>query len=106
MSRRTAEESRRIRLMKLCEANNALSPDIHTALLTADTQMEAYIMVGHWMDISNMEVPFEDWGLTIDTWVKSLKPPVELYFLFKRKKDVGRFVRKMSREFPEKEIIV
>jgi hypothetical protein len=72
--------------------------------MTAETQMEAYIMVGHYLDISNMEIPFEDWGLTIDTWERSLKPPVELYFLFKRKKDLGRFVRTMSREFPEKEL--
>lgn len=87
--------------MKLCEANNALSPEIHTAVLTAESQMEAYVMVANYLDISNMEVPFEDWGLTVDAWVKSLKPPVELYFLFKRKKDLGRFIRKMSREFPD-----
>ena len=91
--------------MKLCEANNALSPEIHTAVLTAESQMEAYVMVANYLDISNMEVPFEDWGLTVDTWERSLKPPVELYFLFKRKKDLGRFTRKMSREFPEKEVI-
>ena len=105
MSRRTAEESRRIRLMKLCEANNALSPEIHTVVAAAKTQMEAYTMLSIYLDISNVEVPFEDWGLTVDTWERSLKPPVELYFLFKRKKDIGRFTRKMSREFPDTEVI-
>lgn len=106
MSRRTAEESRRIRLMKLCEENNSRSPEIIASVVTVQSQMEAYSMTAVYMDISNVEIPFEDWGLTVDTWVKSLKPPVDLYFLFKRKKDAGRFVRKMSREFPEIKVII
>ena len=106
MSKRTREATARIRLKKLLEENNLKSPDIPAAVVTANSQTDAYTMLGIYLDISNVEVPFEDWGLTADTWVGSLKSPVALYFLFKRKKDLGRFVRKMNREFPEKEVIL
>ena len=98
--------SRRTRLAKLLEENNAKSPEIPASIVTARTQMEAYSMLSIYLDISNVEVPFEDWGLSIDSWNRSLKPPVDLYFLFKRKKDQGRFARKIGREFPDAEVIV
>ena len=51
------------------------------------------------------EVTGDDLPVNLDEWERSVKAPVELYFVFTRKKDQGRFIRKMSREFPEKEVI-
>ena len=106
MGKERIRQKRREYLLQLqVEENSKKDPGILSMTMMAKSQMEAYIMVGHYLDISNMEPPFEKWGLTADSWRKSLKPPVELYFLFKRKKDLGRFTRKISRELPEVEVI-
>ena len=100
MSRRTKEAMQRIRLMKLAEENNLKSPDILTAVVTADSQMQAWRIATMFEEVTGDDLPFN-----LDEWERSVQPPVELYFVFKRKRDQGRFVRKLSREFPEKEVI-
>ena len=90
----------RIRLMKLAEENNAKSPDILAALVTAESQLDAYRIATIFEEVTGDDLP-----VNLDEWERSVKVPVELYFVFKRKKDQGRFVRRMSREFPETEVV-
>ena len=99
MSRRTKEAIQRIRLLKLLEENNLKSPDILTAVVTADSRMDAYRIASLFEEVTGDDLP-----VNLDEWERSVKAPVELYFVFKRKKDRGRFVRSMSREFPEIEV--
>lgn len=99
MSRRTKEAMRRIRLLKLLEENNLKSPDILTAIVTAKSQMDAWRIASIFEEVTGDDLP-----VNLDEWERSVKAPVELYFVFKRKKDQGRFVRKMSRDFPEKTV--
>lgn len=90
----------RIRLVKLLEENNAKSPDILTAIVTANGQMEAWRIATIFEEVTGDDLP---WNL--DEWERSVRPPVELYFVFKRKKDRGKFIRRISNEMPEKEIL-
>lgn len=96
MSKRTRNAS----LRKLCEVNNALSPDILTAITVAESQMEAWRTAVIFEEATGEDLPFN-----LDEWERSVRPPVELYFVFRRKRDRGRFVRTISREYPEKEVI-
>lgn len=86
--------------MKLAEENNAKSPDILTAIVVAESQMDAWQIASIFEEVTGDDLP-----VNLDEWERSVKAPVELYFVFKRKKDQGRFVRKMSREFPETEVL-
>lgn len=86
--------------MKLAEENNAKSPDILTAIVVAESQMDAWRIASIFEEVTGDDLP-----VNLDEWERSVKAPVELYFVFKRKKDQGRFVRKMSREFPETEVL-
>lgn len=88
-------------MRKICELNNALSPDILTAVANARTAAEAYGIAGVFEDTTGEDLPFP-----LDEWRLRVKAPVELYFVFKRKRDQGRFVRTISKEFPEVEVIV
>ena len=87
-------------MLKLLEENNLKSPDILTAVVNAGSQLDAYRIASIFEEVTGDDLP-----VNLDEWERSLKAPVELYFVFKRKKDQGRFVRKMSREFPETEVI-
>ena len=58
------------------------------------------------MPLEQLRAYFGDLPADLDEWRKSVRPPVELYFVFKRRRDQGRYVRMMSREFPETEVIV
>ena len=102
MSKRTSEASKRIRLLKLLEENDQKSPDTFTAVVTAWSPMEAYGIAGIFEEAAGEDLPFplDEWRLTLKHGM-----PVELYFVFKRKRDLGRFIRKMSQEFPDKEVI-
>lgn len=99
MSRRTKEAMQRVRLMKLLEENNLKSPDILTAVVTARSQMDAWRIASIFEEVTGDDLP-----VNLDEWERKVIPPVELYFVFKRKRDLGRFVRKMSLEFPEKTV--
>lgn len=101
MSKRTKEATQRIRLLKLLEENNLKSPDILTAVVIANSPTEAWRMAVIFEDVTGDDLPVD-----LDEWRKSVRPPVELYFVFKRRRDQGRYVRQMSREFPEAEVIV
>lgn len=100
MSNRTREASRRIRLARLLEENNLKSPDILTAAMTAKSPSEAYRIAGIFEEATGEDLP-----LVSDEWRKTLKTPVELYFVFDRKRDQNRFVKMMGREFPNTEVI-
>lgn len=101
MSRRTKDAMQRLRLLKMAEENDKKSPDILTAVVNARSQLDAYRIASIFEEVTGDDLP-----VNLDEWERSLKAPVELYFVFKRKKDQGRFVRKMSREFPEMEVII
>lgn len=88
-------------LKKLLEENNLKSPDILTAVVMAKNPMEAWRMAVIFEEVTGDDLP-----VNLDEWHKSVRPPVELYFVFKRRRDQGRYVRQMSREFPETEVIV
>ena len=96
MSKRT----RLANLRKVLEFNNTLSPDILTAVTVAESQMEAWRTAVIFEEVTGEDLPFN-----LDEWERSVRPPVELYFVFQRKRDQGRFIRKMSREYPEREVI-
>lgn len=83
------------------EVNNTLSPDILTAVTVAESQMEAWRTAVIFEEVTGEDLPFD-----LDEWERSVRPPVELYFVFKRKRDQGRFIRKMSQEYPEREIAI
>ena len=89
----------RLRLMKMAEENDKKSPDILTAVVNAGSQLDAYRIASIFEEVTGDDLP-----VNLDEWERSLKAPVELYFVFKRKRDLGRFVRKMSLEFPEKTV--
>ena len=86
--------------MKLLEENNLKSPDILTAIVTAKSQMDAWRIASIFKEVTGDDLP-----VNLDEWERSVKAPAELYFVFKRKRDQGRFIRKMSREFPKTEVI-
>ena len=81
------------------EENNQKSPDILTAIVTADSQMEAWQMATIFEEVTGDDLPWD-----LDEWERSVRPPVELYFVFSRRRDQGRYVRRISREMPNKEI--
>lgn len=97
MSKRT----RIAALKKLLEMNNLKSPELITAVTVANSQMEAWRTAVIFEEVTGEDLPFN-----LDEWELTVRPPVELYFRFKRKADRGRFVRRMSREFPKKEVII
>ena len=86
--------------MKLCEANNGLSPEILTAVAVADTQTDAYGIAGIFEEATGEDLPFP-----LDEWYLTVRVPVELYFVFKRIRDQKRFIRQMGRDFPGVEVI-
>lgn len=95
MSRRTAEAARRIRLQRLLEENNAKSPDVITAIAKPENQWDACLIAGIFLDCTGYKLPF-----SFETWQRTVKAPVELYFLFSRKKDLMKFLKKARRELP------
>ena len=99
MSRRM---SKKLRL--LLEENDLKSPDILTAIITVNNVNDAYSLVGVYMQVTKTEFPFEN--LNADSWCRNLKLPAELYFKFKRKKELVSFVRLTRKEFPNMPIIL
>ena len=93
MSRRTAEAAKRIRLQQLMEENNAKSPDIMTAIATTETQWDACQIAGIFLDCTGYKLPF-----SFETWQRTVKAPVELYFKFERKKDLMKFLKTARKE--------
>lgn len=86
-------ELRRLRL--LMEENNAKSPDIITAIATPETQWDACLIAGIFLDCTGYKLPF-----SFDEWQRTVKAPVELYFKFDRKKDLMKFLKSTRRELP------
>ncbi len=88
-------------LRKLMQENNAKSPDVPSVVLTANTRLEAYHIAGLYEEITKEELPFplDNWQLTI----KSV--PVELYFLFKKRKAQTRFISMVKKEYPKLDIL-
>ena len=84
-------ELRRLRL--LMEENNAKSPDIMTAIATPETQWDACLIAGIFLDCTGYKLPF-----SFDEWQRTVMAPVELYFKFDRKKDLMKFLKTVRRE--------
>ena len=102
MSRRTAEKQRIYRLKLLLEENNAKSPDILSVIINAQNRIEAYQIAAVYEDVIGDQVPLPDWELALEKWQRTIeRVPVELYFLFKRKKTLIQFVRQLRKEFPD-----
>lgn len=93
--RRRIKAAERIRLQKLMEENNAKSPDIITAIATPETQWDACLIAGIFLDCTGYKLPF-----SFDEWQRTVKAPVELYFRFDRKKDLMKFLKTARRELP------
>ena len=89
-------------LRKLMQENNAKSPDILTVIVTATTQLDAYRIAGIFEETTGEELPFE-----LESWQRSIRSlPVELYFVFQRKRHLMRFVQNIRKEFPEIKMIL
>lgn len=93
MIRRTAEAAKRIRLLKLLEENNSKSPDILTVVVEAKSTMEAWQTTVIFEEVTGDDLP-----VNLDEWRKLVRPPVELYFIFKRKTDLNRFIKRLGKE--------
>ena len=87
-------------IRRICALNNEKSPDVVTAVMNAESQLEAWRTAVIFEEVTGDDLPFN-----LDEWHRSVRPPVELYFVFKRKRDRGRFVRMVEREFPGTEVI-
>lgn len=88
------------KLKKILEANNALSPDIPTVTVFAETPAQAWRIAGIFEEVTGEDLP-----MLTDSWRKTLQAPVELYFVFRKIRQKNRFIKKMEREFPETEMI-
>ena len=88
-------------LKALMEHNNSLSPEILSAVIAVNDRIDAVVAAELYFGITGKEFPFKSY----DAWARSLKLPAELYFVFDRKKEQGRFVRSMSKELPKVEVI-
>jgi hypothetical protein len=62
--------------------------------------MEAYMIATIYERVTGEDLPFN-----LDRWELSVKPPVELYFAFKRMRDRGKFVRAVTKGFPDVTIV-
>ena len=88
-------------LKKLLEANNAKSPDILTAIVLVNNQTEAWRTAVIFEEVTGDDLPFN-----LDEWERTVRPPAQLYFRFERKRDQGRFVKRMRKEYPELEVTI
>lgn len=87
-------------LQKLMEANNAKSPDILTAVVCPETNWEACEVAGIFINTTEYELPF-----SFETWQRTVKAPVELYFVFERKKQIMAFIKQTRKELPTIKLI-
>lgn len=88
-------------IRRICALNNEKSPDILTAIVRVDDIFQAAEIVSFWETSTGEELPYNR-----DRWARTVVLPVELYFLFKRRRDLNRFVKMVSKEFPKVKIIV
>ena len=75
--------------------NNLKSPDIITALAYPETNWDACQIAGIFLDCTGYKLPF-----SFDSWQRTVKAPVELYFVFERKKQLMQFLKKTRKELP------
>ena len=97
----TLNSKEKRKLLKLCEENNNKSPDILTAVVMTSDRLEAVEIAEFYFDLTHEKFTFKSY----DSWARSLTLPSELYFVFKRKKDLGRFVRTVCKERPQAEVV-
>ena len=88
-------------LMKLMAENNLKSPDILTALAYPETNWDACLVAGIFLDCTDYELPF-----SFDEWQRTVKAPVELYFVFERKKQLMNFLKQTRREIPYMKLLL
>lgn len=87
-------------LRKLLEENNLKSPDILTVLAYPETNWDACLAAGIFLDCTNYKLPF-----SFEAWQRTVKTPVELYFVFDRKKLLMNFLKQMRKELPTLKLI-
>ena len=83
------------RLKQQMEENNAKSPDVITAIATPETQWDACLLAGIFLDSTDYKLPF-----SFEEWQRKVRAPVELYFKFERRRDLMRFLKVARRELP------
>lgn len=88
-------------LRKLIAENNLKSPDIITALVYPESNWDACLVAGIFLDCTGYELPF-----SFDEWQRTVKAPVELYFRFEKKRQLMSFLKQTRRELPEIKIIL
>lgn len=82
------------------EENNAKSPDILTALAYPQTNWDACLVAGIFLDVTGYKLPF-----SFDEWQRTVKAPVELYFVFEKKRQMMNFLKQTRRELSDLKII-
>lgn len=87
-------------LRKLMEENNAKSPDILSAIAYPETNWDACLVAGIFLDCTGYKLPF-----SFDEWQRTVKAPAELYFVFARKKHLISFLKQTRKEIPTLKIL-
>lgn len=87
-------------LKKLMAENNLKSPDILAVTAFPDSNWDACLISGIFLDCTNYKLPF-----SFDDWQRKVKAPVELYFVFEHKKQLMTFLKRVRRETPLIKII-
>ncbi len=80
--------------------NNAKSPDILSAIAYPETNWEACQIAGIFLDCTGYKLPF-----SFDAWQRTVKAPVELYFVFERKRQMMAFIKQTRKELPTIKLI-
>ena len=75
--------------------NNLKSPDILTAVAYPETNWEACEAAGIFIDATGYKLPF-----SFEGWQRSVRAPVELYFVFDKKKQLMAFLKKTRKDLP------
>lgn len=88
-------------LRKLCAENNLKSPDLMTALAYPETNWDACLVAGAFLDSTGYKLPF-----SFEKWQRTVKAPVELYFVFDRKSELRKFLKQTRKALPTIKIIL
>lgn len=80
--------------------NNRKKDDLIVALAYPEKNWEACRVSEIFLDCTHFELPF-----SFDKWRRTVQAPVELYFVFERKKQLMQFVKQTRKEMPNMKIV-
>ena len=80
---------------RLMAENNRLSPDILTAIAVPESNPDACLIAGIFLDCTDYKLPF-----SFEEWRQNVQAPVELYFVFDRKKQLTAFLKEVRKVLP------